>query len=1444
MDRLSVNGKLEPKSDDISIITDEYLGHFLKVSYTQIVKGQNIYSKDRCEVEQNGFFRFFVPNSELSQDKTVTVEVYAPDGSMQGKQEYSYGSLHTSAIAQNAKDDTALFRIKIDPKLIMFNEQSPIINVPRKITGTLVDISGEHQVSGLQIIIFASSDPAATPDSSNFQALFTAQTNRDGYFFGKIDNKDYAQAYGLIAGLSDQPIRINLAGKKIPKEILLVTDLSALPAGARSENIAVPTLPDAHELVGNSSFSQDLGGKCVDFTTPNRTLEEYSFYHTVRTTEPEIRGFTLTTDGSRNLVNEYEKISNGLFETIEQIQDSMSSLQLTNNKDARNTKLQQLHYQLAAAFCGKEGAPQDKMFCETLVAQDSVNRAAVESLLGHIQLLSYLISDPTCAPDIKMPSNLLYAMLLTFIDNIRELMQQRVIATGALKKAQHNAEALVEAVNAHAKNRQGLQSEELLSYLRRLVVELAKAGGGSPYDFEICLPKKTKTMGVMYMLQQFEETLDMLRNQPILSLGDIATIRENYDIYLISIATFLKLLDKFYRFHRSSSGAQVSLDNDYFVQNNSNIQSALNAFQQQLATAIEHIKSIEYAYLNNHTGRSHLSAETSIDWDDTPTVYESTTIAHGHILQFKQQWKADGYSLGNLLYSLPLAPCQEKRVAILDWDRDEYGYRSEDQTVDESILAEQSRNRDITEIVSGVNSESMHADSSNNTNSMSASVGFAFFGIGAGVSHSGSSSNSTANQNSSRNMVGRSLNSLQDNISQSAASLRTQRSTTIQVVGQNESVSAQTDIVKNNNHCHATTVEYFEVLRHYAIEQNLVDVQECLFVPLPMSLFDHKKVMRWKNTLRRSVYGAQVKRGFDAIERIADDYTNSDLPLGSYADEVIDNFSGSLSISFELERPSLDIEAWKPEQVGEDVVETIKLEGYFPWAEGKWINRYNKLDEHFSEAEKDAIFEAEYAPEIVREFIDTLEVRAIFGNGLSERLNLDFTLLSNYQRGKPLTVSVASNTSFNKGQSLYGHLKRSEISYLRFESGMRVRPFSKIILRTVHLNYQTHHLNHALIHNSSVNNDLLHTRVSRNLNVKEDDIRYDKALLFTPLSAVEKSNPRKRDAADAQALIGFLNEHLEMSHKAIWYSMDSSRLFGLLDGYIAPNSNGKSVASVVDNKIMGIVGNNLILKVVPGERLDPVFNRVEDLLAYYQPTASSDPFRISVPTKGVYAESVIGKCNSCEVIDETRHWRFEDVPCGTQATPIEALSMGSRHTETGSLQVKDFPASIINMQTTPTAPDPTGLAAAINLLGKSDVFKDITGLEGTQKNAESALKTTSAAVTDIVQIAADLQKQEAMQRNIGSTLKVIEELEGKKQLTGADASSLRKNVMNTLVGNLSAAAPAKESGKGNKDKDEEKEGSKPSGNKGKNTAAPPADKGANAAEPSPAKDKKKDPEQE
>lgn len=1453
MQRDSVNGVLLPNSKNVNedgneITEDRYRGHFLKISYTQLISGHSVFANDRVDVEPDGSFRFFIPLKTELADEQVKVDVYAPDGELLGTKHDSYGSLYASHIDESAADETQPYEIKVNPKSNDVALLDPVVSGHRKIRGRVIDLAAEHSTAGLQVIVMVSDDPGADYDGSTYQPLFSATTDSGGYFFGRIPNVAVQRAFGVIAGLESNPIALPLETGYLPDDLLLVADLSDLPETTFSPT-GTPAQPDTDDLVRSGEYSQDIGGTCVNFTVPNRTLEEFSFYHTVRTTEPEIRGLTIGASQTGRIKKELLNLSDEMFTLFGKLNNSFKSLSvveyavdeskekvtavdtgsgntvmhLTTNATAsesataaaamyaapvynlkvatgssmlklkssdilevskgvnfsslikilaeqqrRRDKLNALHRKLAAAYCGKNGVQEAQSYCDSLKAEDALNRDTVASLLGHFREYTGVIK-----PDTKIVKQ-----FMAHLSDLEALIATPFADAEAIGVVEKNAQKLVIAIDKGIAPTE--DQRELLEYLRRLVVELDHAAEATDRGFEPCPPAEAKdTMGILCLIQAFEQTREELKNKAVFSLGEILMIRANYDTFLNSIAAFLNLLDEFHTFYKSGKLFMLSLEDNYFIEHYDTVKNTLVSLKRQIFRAIDRIEKIEHDYITNHPGRRELSVETSIDWDDTPTVYENTTIAHGHILHFKQKWKADGYSLGDLLYSLPLAPCQEKQIAILEWDREESTARMEGQTVTEAMQAGISRDRDISEIMNSSMSENIHASSTNKTGSTSAGIGGGLggflsgvtFGLVGGVSHSGASSKSTADQNASRNLSGSTLNRLQDNISQSASAVRSQRNTVVQSVGQHESVRAQTEVIKNNNHCHAMTVQYFEVLKHYALEQELVDVQECLFVPLPMSDFDHAKVLRWSDALRRSLYGRKLQRGIDAIERIESHYANSDFPTGAYCDQPIEEFTGSFSLSFDLTRPYIS-----------EIDEAMKTEVYdltipFPWF-GRKIVISMERDVPLTEAEKDALFEAEYAPDIVRGFIDRMEVTAIADDGTETPLDLDVTLMSHYRKGAPLQVNITS-------ASVHA-ITRRQIKHLRFGAKTVVTASSKIILRTAYLHYRTKHLSEYIVRNGRVNNDIMNSR-----EVKIDFAEFpffkfethtDAALLYTPMNDRETRDPRKEDREAAQQLIAFLNEHLEMSHKVIWAGMDSSRLFGLLDGYIAPNTNGRSVASVVENRIMGIVGNNLILKVVPGERIDPVFRKVPELLEYYRPTTRPDPFRISVPTKGVYAESVMGACNSCEEIDDARHWRFEDVPCGTTPTAINALSTDSRRSDPGNLQVKDLPTNIIAMQTAPSEPDPTGLAAAYTAIAKSDLFKDMTGLAGTQSNALQALQTTSKSVTDLASKAAEIQKQQAMQKDISKTLKTIKQAETDKQIDKTQAQKLTYSALSTMVG--------------------------------------------------------------
>jgi hypothetical protein len=320
--------------------------------------------------------------------------------------------------------------------------------------------------------------------------------------------------------------------------------------------------------------------------------------------------------------------------------------------------------------------------------------------------------------------------------------------------------------------------------------------------------------------------------------------------------------------------------------------------------------------------RRPLDAGHPIDWDATPTIYQAITIARGHILELREVWRADGYSLGDLLYSLPLAPGQRRQVAVVDWERRSTTTRQEALEFEEELQSFVGRDRDVSEIVGSRLSEDTAAASKNKTWGMAGGIGAGFigsgFGIFGGVAGSSGGSSSTAWQDSARQFSADSLQSLRDRVMQRASAVRDERSTVVQTAAQGETMRAETETVANYNHCHAMTVEYFEVLRHFLITHEVADVRECLFVPLPMSEFDAAKALRWQTPLARRLRDRGLVAGFDALRRAADNWVGWNYPLSRYSEEPPEEVEGELRVSFVFPRPrdgqdgAFQIDFWKP----------------------------------------------------------------------------------------------------------------------------------------------------------------------------------------------------------------------------------------------------------------------------------------------------------------------------------------------------------------------------------------------------------------------------------------------------------------------------------------------------------------------------------------------------
>ena len=759
-------------------------------------------------------------------------------------------------------------------------------------------------------------------------------------------------------------------------------------------------------------------------------------------------------------------------------------------------------------------------------------------------------------------------------------------------------------------------------------------------------------------------------------------------------------------------------------------------------------------------GRGPMSAQNPAAWDEDSAFYQATTIAHGHLLHFKQVWRADGYSLGDLLYSLPLAPGQKKQVATIDYDRREVAARSEQLSAEERLSATISRDRDISEIVNSTLSQSSRGGSHADVSGGGGGIGAGFFGSGFGLliggGGGGGQASSTAWQNSSRDVAANSLQQLRDNTQQAASSMRGMRSTVVQTVQQGEAMTVQTESVANYNHCHALTIEYFEVLRHLQVSQEVADVQECLFIPLLMTPFDSAKALRWRNALRRYLRDPSLAGGFDALHRIATNYAGADFPAARFADEPIQDLEGELLISFHIPRPADDAnDAFVP-------AHWSPLGFFLPLAAGVLFDAY--LSQRLK-AERDQVFATQIAPRIVEKFITQMQFAYIDAGGNATAVSLEPTLISNFVGGQQLYVTLRPTETVLPAQP------RAKITDFRITTTSDLPVDSKAIIHRGSLRYRTAHMSNYLFADGWIETELRKT---------------SPAVIATPTSREERRNPRDEDRGISQRLLNHLNENLEYYHKAIWWSMDPDRRHMLLDGFVAPNAGGRSVASVVENQLIGIVGNSLVMPVAPGFHLDPTYRQdidhPVDLLHLYAPNTPVPPMRISIPTRGVFAEAVMGSCNSCETKDDSVFWRWEESPSGDLPTAIQPVSTASRASSDPNLTPKPFPAAMINMQTAPTAPDPTGLAAVLKLLTKPDLFKDITGLAANQANALQAMQLSLQTAKSLGGQAVDLAQQQKLSQNIDQTMGSIQKAQRTGLINQDQASSLTNSALQGLIG--------------------------------------------------------------
>ncbi len=220
------------------------------------------------------------------------------------------------------------------------------------------------------------------------------------------------------------------------------------------------------------------------------------------------------------------------------------------------------------------------------------------------------------------------------------------------------------------------------------------------------------------------------------------------------------------------------------------------------------------------------------------------------------------------------------------------------------------------------------------------------------------------------------------------------------------------------------------------------------------------------------------------------------------------------------------------------------------------------------------------------------------------------------------------------------------------------------------------------------------------------------------------------------SLTQHLNENALHYSQHIWRRLDAQTL-GLL---LAPfKVLERRLLEYADTTPIAVAGRHLAF-LFPDDN-DPAW---KDWLNKRLGKPYQSQRMVALPTGGVFAEGVLGRSNCAEKIDLTRFWNWQDSPPPMQASDIAALQAG-QHTVENAQRPGGLEAPVVNIMNPPALPDPTGVSAVLSAMASGGMFRDMSGLAGTQALAGSALQASTAltgqslsAVTGLVGAVAPL----------------------------------------------------------------------------------------------------------
>lgn len=595
----------------------------------------------------------------------------------------------------------------------------------------------------------------------------------------------------------------------------------------------------------------------------------------------------------------------------------------------------------------------------------------------------------------------------------------------------------------------------------------------------------------------------------------------------------------------------------------------------KLASALEPLKragfAVEAAMMADINDLAH-ALEGVLTQVLLPDAYQPFQTPHPHFAlcaTYEQVWELKGYTRGELISSISLAPGEQLTLDIHSWDKSTMKSEQELASEEELRVADNLTQRDAHTVT-----RELAKDMSGKLTASGVTI------PGVPASFGGDVSGKIAQ--SSKNTTEK----IRERTVQASHALKSTRKLRIEVSREVGREQRQTRVVANTNRCHTLNCHYFEIMANYVVTTKRVALDPCLLLPMAPVAVTAAWVLCHEDVLKQVLLDKVFLDGFDAA-RVLEANTDFEEIVKEQEGQDVQPYVDAIVLAYETLLAAVD--AVKA-QSGEPL----------PNAAGSVAGPLGSATAIASNIPPEQLRQALYMAMLATDLLAWNALKKLkqdvkpasppsppppprhAGDALK-----DFLAVVG-----PAAYRPHLNASLSTGLSVLG-ISSGTVSALIAWGYLMMRPDDA---------------------------ELYYAVKAADKKIKA----MAKAADEQPTAAREGFSTM--EVAKARVAFDALKCHIEDNWlhylQAMWRREDNDQQFLRLQGYGA-------IAGVIENDMLGFLGHKAAFRVLVREAVKPQID-FDAIISQVPPEAASAPQLITLPTQGTLLEAMVGECDACE----------------------------------------------------------------------------------------------------------------------------------------------------------------------------------------------------------------------